>query len=238
MTFRSALSHHLKLASNAILPITCCLCEAPGEAFCPRCLPLLSTHSGLSSHCCTGCGLTQQCDCQLSGWSIDRTFALTDYAPPFDRLITDMKFHGQLYIAQNLGRLLGAAIASDLQELASEAIVAIPIPLSRERFLERGFNQAAQIAKGVVKKNPTLSQKPVLARQSAHRAQSLLTREERLHHLSNAYVLVSKPPRTALLIDDVMTTGATLNACANVLKNAGTLRVFVAVVGRTQRQTR
>jgi ComF family protein len=238
MTFRSTLFHHLKRASNVILPITCCLCEAPGKAFCDRCLALFSQNGSALTFRCLGCGLIKQCDCNTTGWSIDRTFLLTDYAPPFDRLITNMKFHGQLHIAQNLGRLLGETLAATLPERISEEFVMIPIPLSRERFLERGFNQAAHIAKGVLKRIPAISQKTVIARQSAHRAQSLLTREERLAHLSNAYVLVEDPPRTALLIDDVMTTGATLNACAKVLKNAGTERVFAAVVGRTQRQTR
>jgi ComF family protein len=235
MAFRSSLFQHLRTATNAILPITCCLCEKPGEAFCQSCLRLFTSNKHLQSLSCVGCGLAKLCDCQTAGWAIDRTFALTNYTPPFDRLITDMKFHGQLYIAKNLGKLLGDFIARQLSEEGLNEFVTIPIPLSGDRFRERGFNQAAQIAKGLALANHSTKLQGLIVRQSAHRAQSLLTRKERLAHLSNAYALVGRAPIAALLVDDVMTTGATLNACAALLKQAGTQRVYAAVIGRTQR---
>jgi ComF family protein len=230
--------HTISLTLDFFLPKACCLCNAKGSLLCQQCQNVVYRHRSPS---CTGCGLRQGCDCNTAGWAIDQTIALTDYEAPFDRLITALKFSGHIKIAAVLGEHMGLALAPWLENLP-QPVALTPVPLSIRRFSERGFNQARQLAKAAQQTlNSRAAQANIqlhdyLLRQSATQAQALLDRNERLANLSGAYALAnSKPKKQVVLIDDVMTTGATLNTCATLLKANGCETVWALVAARRQR---
>lgn len=159
--------------------------------------------------------------------------AAVSYVSPWKALITAFKFQSQpglaVFFAQTMQQ--NPCIAN----LLADADHLIPVPLSAQRLRERGFNQALQLAKHLA---PPCVLATGLVRFRDTRAQSGLTRQERLHNLVNAfmvtpqYVSVLRHSRVVLL-DDVMTTGATLHACTQVLLAAGVARVDVVALART-----
>lgn len=117
----------------------------------------------------------------------------------------------------------------------SQANGLVPIPLSQQRLAERGFNQSLMLALHL---SASKTQAHLLLRMRHTVAQSALHRTERLHNLTGAFAMAPLLAHTVraqhlLLIDDVMTSGATLNLAAQVLKQAGAARVSALVLART-----
>jgi ComF family protein len=152
------------------------------------------------------------------------------YAFPVDRLIHAFKYGGQLALAEPLATALVAAVVN-CARAPPDAIVALPLSVARQR--ERGFNQAAEIARRVarVMDRPLVSG---LARARDAPPQAALAWNERARNVRGAFVgqpcLVGK--RVAI-VDDVMTTGATLASAARAARRAGALAVEAWAVART-----
>lgn len=151
------------------------------------------------------------------------------YAYPVDRLVQALKFHGRLAIAS----FFADALAS-LVEPADVVDVVIPMPLHPSRLTERGFNQAAEIARHLTRRLGTR-----LAFQGASRIrrtlpQANLPLDERSRNVRGAFACtLDLTDARVAVVDDVMTTGATLGELAKVLKRAGAARVENWVVART-----
>jgi predicted amidophosphoribosyltransferase len=147
-----------------------------------------------------------------------------------------MKFHGKLHLATALGLQMGQLLdVALLQEQRS--ITGVPVPMSNQRLLERGFNQTHRIAAAMQMQATGLMIKPFqLVRKVQKNAQTSLGRQARLENLSHTYEVIGSTPDRVLLIDDVLTTGATLNACAAALKACGAQEVWAIVAARTPRQ--
>lgn len=116
------------------------------------------------------------------------------------------------------------------------ADLVIPMPLSHQRMRERGYNQAQLLANAL---DPTKVDSDVLVRTQHTPPQSTLSRKDRLHSVKNAYAI--EPVRSealrnrkVVLIDDVMTSGASLYAAATVLRRAGAAQITGLVLARTQ----
>jgi ComF family protein len=218
---------------DCVLPRACCVCDSLGAVICQRCCEELLKPSGLRCH---GCALTSGCDCNTANWAIDRTITLTTYAPPFDRLIAEMKFQSKQSICKVLGNLMGEQLRqlTQRENITVDHVCLIPVPLSPQRFRQRGFNQAFMMTQAMLKITPFVIE-PRIQRTATKQSQSSLDRAQRLVNLSNAYRLNGRAPQHAILIDDVMTTGATLNTCASLLKQNGTQEVWAMVVARTER---
>jgi ComF family protein len=164
------------------------------------------------------------------------TVCAADYEHPWDALIAAFKFHDRPELAQALAQRLVAAVHSGGAPLPT---LVLPVPLSPRRLAERGYNQAWELARRAASAlqlaaDATLLQRPV--EQEAHQAE--LTRAERLRNLQGAF-MVDPRRRPALqgqavaLVDDVMTTGATLHQAANALLRAGAASVQAWVLART-----
>jgi ComF family protein len=172
--------------------------------------------------------------CLRSPPAFDATIALADYAPPVDGLIIRLKFGHRLDIAAALGRLLAAPVAA---RTAPDACV-IPVPLAFERQRSRGFNQAREIARVAARlARRTLLDGAVL--RAHHRTpQESLSLTQRRSNVRGAFV-VPEAARAALagrrvvVVDDVMTTGSTLDEIARLLRDAGAAHIVNAVVART-----
>jgi ComF family protein len=210
----------------------CYLCRgaaAGGAVLCDPCLADLPRVAGARCPCCglpspegTLCG-----SCLARPPKFDATYAALDYRFPADVLIQGLKYRGELALAPLLARLLAAALP------AGERVdLAVPVPLSTARLRERGCNQAMEIARslpGRARLEPGLC-----ARTRETRAQSELPWTERVRNVRRAFRCVrALDGLTVAVIDDVMTTGATLDAVAGALKDAGALRVHNWVVART-----
>lgn len=172
-------------------------------------------------------------DCVSAPPSFDVTLALADYRAPLDALALGLKFRARL--------ALGREFATRLAQLAEDRLRAdelpdtiAPVPLSKRRLVERGFNQAWEIAKPL-SRALRVPADPTLVRRFAHTApQTRLDLEARRRNVDTAFA-VAKPVCGAHIgiVDDVMTSGATLNALARTLKAAGARRVTNFVVLRT-----
>ena len=168
--------------------------------------------------------------------AFDATFAAFRYTFPSDILVAAAKYRGDLAMTRTLGTLLAGAIHAQISPAALKNIdLALPIPLAPSRQAERGYNQAAEIAR-VVAKALSLPLASDLMRTRETEKQADLPLKQRARNVRDAFSAASLERPLAgkhvLLIDDVMTTGATLNEAAKALKDAGAIRVTVAVVAR------
>jgi ComF family protein len=203
---------------------------------CPDCraeLPWLG-------HRCRRCALplppeaqvTLCADCQISPPALDSCQALFAYQEPVKQWLQGLKFNGDL----GAGRLLGELVVQQLSGNGSGVPPAVvPVPLHRSRLRQRGYNQSLEIARPLRRHGYSLA--PDLCRRSkATSAQSDLPARMRAANVRNAFY-ATRPldGRHLLLIDYVMTTGATLNALARTLKRAGAARVDAWVIARTNK---
>ena len=216
---------------NALLPGSCLLCgaDSQGNLLCPPCaddLPALSTT------CCPICADQtthgERCGaCLREAPHFERTIALYRYDFPADRIIHALKYGHQLAVAAWGARMLAEQIGTEPYDWV------IPLPLHPERLRERGFNQSAEIARefGNWAKIPV--DRSNVLRTRATPPQAELPHKARHKNVRGAFECRADfSGQRLLLIDDVMTTGATANECARVLKLHGAAEVAVAVIAR------
>ncbi len=154
-------------------------------------------------------------------------------------LIHRLKYGREIFLAAELGRLgAGAFIDPRLAIALAEKWPLVPVPLFHKREQARHFNQAHELARAIATdvKLPLLN---ALLRIRSTETQTLLTRKQRLENLSGAFSLtksarqwIAQNPNGAVLIDDVLTTGATVDECAKTLQKGGFQRIFVLTIMR------
>lgn len=236
---RGRARRHLGRWLDHLAPRACALCNAglaPG-AMPGVCIGCLLDLPGSTLERCRRCALPvthQPCACSADLWAVDRTVAVADYAPPFDRLIHALKFGRQLALARPLGGLLATAWSGQIDPPTLDCLV--PIPLGPGRLGERGFNQSLEMARAMSRclgdTLPVLTHH--LARPRDTTAQSRLGLAERRNNLMHAFVVQGRLEGCRIgLVDDVMTSGSTIAAAAQTLKEAGALRVTALLAART-----
>lgn len=151
---------------------------------------------------------------------------------PVQRLVHAVKYLGCYRLGIALGRELGAATSMFVEFEAIDCVV--PVPLHAARRRERGYNQAESIARGLAERRGIELLPEALERRRHTRSQTRLGAGERMANVGSAFApgTIGVSGRTVLVCDDVCTTGATLNACADVLLAAGARRVCAATVAR------
>jgi ComF family protein len=193
---------------------------------------------------CFGCGqplpswrtislaLERCAACRRRPPAFDRGAVACDYEGALRAILHAFKYDGRRSLARPLGRMLRQAGASVLD--GADAVV--PVPLHPWKRLRRGFNQSADLARTL-----GVPVRTVLRRARATRAQAGLTPGQRHRNVAGAFALAPwlwpAPPsgvadQILVLVDDVMTTGATLDACARVLKRAGAKEVRTLTLAR------
>jgi len=191
---------------------------------CRLCLRrLLATGRTPGPPVCGPCGVRRPAhEGLLAGWS---------YEPPLDAVIHALKFGRQ----PHLGRQLGLALARETGPRLTGCEVIVPVPLHWRRQLVRGYNQAAEIAAGLAAAT-ALAVRPDLVRRRATRAQATLPLERRGANLRNAFAVRRRGAvrgLRCLLVDDVITSGATLEQAARALVRAGAAAVLCLAAART-----
>jgi len=159
-----------------------------------------------------------------------------EYLRPIDHMIKAWKFNGNLLYERFFSDALINRIKQTKLEKLPDAIMSVPI--SKKRCQERGFNQAMQLSKRIAKqfKINRLDDIIKCSNQKAH--QSLLNARDRKQHLSNTFFIkkAKQLPKHIALIDDVMTTGSTLNAMAKLLKQHDVNRVDYWGIARVNKK--
>ena len=163
--------------------------------------------------------------------SFDRTIAVWRYTFPLDRLVLALKFHAKFSLAPFLARRLAdgfrGARVSDAPDLL------IPMPLHRTRLAERGFNQSAQIGRPLARLLGRELQTGGVTRVRPTASQTELDPRDRRRNVRGAFACdIDLSGRRVAVVDDVMTTGASLDELARVLKRAGAAEVLNLVVAR------
>jgi ComF family protein len=210
----------------------CYLCRGASRRGAVLCAPCLGDLPRLAGPRCPRCTLpgpegTPCGRCLAHPPQYDATVAALVYAFPADVLVQALKYRGELALAPLLGTLLAALLPGD-----PEVDVAVPVPLSARRLRERGYNQAMEIARSLPAA-PRLAPE-LCARVRDTPAQSELPWAARARNVRDAFRCTrALEGRSVAVIDDVMTTGATLDAVAAALKRAGAARVVNWVVART-----
>lgn len=165
----------------------------------------------------------------------EHTVCAADYGFPWDRLIADFKFNAREDLAGPLAQLLHEAV----QASASPAPdLVLPVPVSPERLVERGYNQAWELARRAARLQGRPARHDVLLRPLATAHQAELTRAQRQRNLAAAFMVDPRERgalqgRRVVLVDDVMTTGATAREAARTLLRAGTAAVDLWMLART-----
>ena len=157
--------------------------------------------------------------------SFEKLFACAFYQPPFDLWLKQLKFNNQIHYKKALQQVIKKqlTIFTDKQHLA--AAVFIILPLHKSRFLSRGFNQVTQVWQPCLSSFQVLNN--VLVRNKNTSAQSQLSKTKRIKNLQQAFSCTANlEGKTVVIIDDIMTTGATLNAATLSLKEAGAKQVW------------
>lgn len=165
--------------------------------------------------------------------AFDQTLTLADYVAPLDTLMIRLKYHGALPLAREFGERLGDALTAHGGVTPFPPLL-VPVPLALTRLASRGFNQAWELTRVASRRANLPASVHVLRRERTTAAQRRLSREARRRNLQGAFVASDHVRgRRIVLIDDVMTTGATCDAAAAALKQVGATHVLVAVVLRT-----
>ncbi len=216
---------------DAALPGSCLLCgaDSQGSLLCPPCtndLPLLP--KALCPICAVPTTHGERCGaCLREKPHFDRAIALFCYDFPADRIVHALKYGHQLAVANWTGQKLAELASAN----AFDCIV--PLPLHAERLQERGFNQSAEIAKAFQFWAKVPDDRGNVLRTRITPPQASMPHKERHKNVRGAFECRADfTGKRLLLIDDVMTTGATANECARVLKLHGAAEVTVAVIAR------
>ncbi|MCK4250078.1 ComF family protein [candidate division WOR-3 bacterium] len=166
------------------------------------------------------------------GTHIDYGRAFMLFIPPVDKIIHHFKYRKKTKLAIFLGRAMASIIKSDY--FLKDADIIVPVPLFWWKNLRRGYNQAALLSK-TISRECNIKINDIMKRIKNTKSQTKLNEEKRRKNVLNAFALKSNTieNKKIILIDDVMTTGATINECARVLKKAGAKKVYSCVAAIT-----
>lgn len=218
---------------HAILPQHCALCGSgtPNRLLCAGCDADLSHYRAPA---CPICALPTPCGevcgaCLQHPPAFDRTLAAFSYHFPIDRLLHDFKYSGNLALTEIL--------AEPLAQLAAghpKPDLLMPMPLHPGRLKERGFNQSLEIAKPISRWLDTPLTADACQRTRDTPTQAGLKWMERRRNVRGAFACdLDLSGKKIAVLDDVMTTGATLNEISRILKSQGASEVSAWVVART-----
>jgi len=227
------------------MPSLCAVCQGwdsgPAARVCRACVQRFADTAPRCMRCAleVPVGVATCGACVLNPPPFDAAYAGAGYAHPWSGLVTRFKFSGALDLADALA---ARVLAARQRDAAAWPQWLLPVPLAPERLRERGFNQAWELARRLAAASPARADARLLLRVRATAHQLDLPPERRAANVRGAFAVEplrrgELAGRHVALVDDVMTSGATLAELARVLKQAGVTRVEAWVVARTPRPT-
>lgn len=210
-----------------VAPHRCYGCDLTSSILCQNCeYDIVQDDFGRCVWCLHVTTDSNQCKPCGTRIGSSATWAIGERTGVLKRLVGDYKYFSAREAAGSMARLLDAKIA-----MLPPGTVVATVPTIPAHIRQRGFDHAVLIARSFAK-NRNLTYSPLLKRR-LYTSQHELNKSERLRLARETfYVNVSEVPKSIALIDDIMTTGATLQACVTALREAGAEQVYVAVVAR------
>jgi ComF family protein len=237
-----------KTFSAEVLPTECIVCGLFQKlSICEKCLDLLKVNGLMNYECCMQCGIClevseldeQRCtQCVINPPYFDQTFCLDRYDGVLQEGLHQLKYQKRLAFAHGLANAWNQIM--DDQRPDQYARYLLPVPLSEEKLATRGFNQSWEIAQRIccgshIKKSPYILRRH---HYSEHQVGGSFTSRQHsvrgMFYIDPIYIK-SIENRAVIVFDDVMTTGATLNEIARILKDNGVSHVINWVLLRTSR---
>lgn len=230
----------LRRTHGFALPSLCAVCNGWGVTrICDSC----RTRFAAPHQRCSRCALEVDARVEICGTCLvdppphRHALAAVNYAWPWSSLIANFKFHGALDLAPACADLL---LAAQHRGRMPRPTLLVPVPLSAARLRERGYNQAWELARRVGRKLRVAADPELLRRVRDTPHQLALAPDRRAANVRGAFTVapaasVALRGRDVTLVDDVMTTGATVAEAARVLLAAGAAQVDVWIVARTPR---
>ncbi|QWE08539.1 ComF family protein [Polynucleobacter ibericus] len=239
-----------KTICEHLLPTACVICqEFQACSICIKCLGRLNDGALYNYQCCYQCGVAlheseltqQQCgSCQSLAPYFDETYCLDRYDGLLRHPLHELKYQKRIAFANALGNTWNLLLQKNLADISADYL--LPVPLSNQKLALRGFNQSWEIAKRVrcekqIQKSPYIIHRH---HYSQHQAGSSLGNRylaiQGMFYVEENYINALQN-KTVIVFDDVMTSGATLNEIARVLKDNGVSRVINWVLLRAARPT-
>jgi ComF family protein len=224
-----------------LLPTSCIGCKKfQTNSICDKCLNILKCNR---IHRCQQCAIPSLANqticrsCQINPPAFDSTLCLDGYGGLLTESLHDYKYHGKIALAKCFANTW-QSVFNATPSFQTNINWMIPVPLSLQKLHNRGFNQSWELCKILSKSYRINSDAFVLGRNHMEGSQADANREQRLTRLINTFKVNPKSlnridNKNILIVDDVMTTGATLNVMAKVLKDFGAQSVHNWVILRT-----
>lgn len=217
MNIKGYVEYIKNLLLNTLFPIKCLGCGTKDEVFCDNCIA----------------------KARLAERETDRNIiALFDYRDPIiKKIIWELKYHHKRYLGEKLGEILYENLIEEISNIKSgfinRALIVIPVPISKKKTKTRGYNQAFHIARGFCKKeNHEIFElrDDIIYKKIDTLPQARITnRKRRLENVRGVFDIKNNQDiknRTIIVIDDVTTTGGTINEIAKILKKSGAKKVI------------
>ncbi|MFZ2189260.1 MAG: ComF family protein [Candidatus Magasanikiibacteriota bacterium] len=223
----------LEKLKDYVFPVFCLNCKKEGGWLCEQCFNKLNLQGIFDCPVCHKNTVVGECcfDCKEKS-ILNSHIAITKYEDNslIGKVIQTLKYSWAEDVLAVMEKMIEKFV-NNHSELFSSIDFVVPVPLHQKRYVERGFNQAELIARVVAKKiNKPF--KDVVVRTRHTRQQAKLNRADRLENLQEAFSVEEKLIGNILIVDDVFTTGSTIQECAKALKNAGADRVFGFSIAR------
>jgi len=221
-------------AKNLLFPDACALCESAliesDEIRLGLCRDCVITVNSLPTDNgkCMICGKpliseAETClSCRNAKHSYDRLWTLFPYTGKYRKLLTAYKFGKKLPVAEFFAEKLAEVIKSE--PILEKAII-VPVPPRPGKIKEAGWDQVEHLVKKLEKYLPEVTVSRILKRGKS-KVQKQLNRSQRLENLKGRVKIIGNAPNTVLVIDDVITTGSTMEVCSKALKEGGAQKVF------------
>lgn len=240
--------HHLiamavRNAADVVYPRLCVVCETPAHQgsswLCAQCIETL-THAARSRNACPRCSQNlslRTCTCDIAwDYPFSRAFSLFDYDDSVKRIVSEFKYGGGKHLAAEMGRTFGGLLPA---EITAHTDAIVPVPLHSRRHRKRDYNQAEYLARGIAAAagRQHLVRTDLLMRKRHTGTQTKLDKEHRRANLQGAFAVRAGATNAIqgmriVLVDDVVTTGATTGQCAQALRSAGAAEVVVVSLAR------
>lgn len=225
------LSRAASSALEALMPMRCVSCDREGPYVCSSCEPSLPRLRGDRCRSCATPGPAGLCEtCAVYRPAYNRIIARYLMDGAVRVAVHDLKYRNLRAAAPELGRLM----ADSVRESRIAADVVIPVPIHRRRERQRGYNQSQHLASAVAKELELPVEDKLLRKvQDTEPQVTMPNDEERRANLDGAFRCEGKLTGSCvLLVDDVVTTGSTISACAEALKYSGASAVFGVSLAR------
>lgn len=219
-------------AVNFLFPPTCILCKCRCDTgFCLNCQKLLPWLRSGCDICSAPIKTSGRCGrCLVTPPAFRDSTIPFRYESPISNLVQSLKYSGALHIAHPLANMISNQVNQKVRNMPGALV---PVPLHRNRIMQRGFNQAAELARILGRIHQIPVHYSAIKRTRNTLTQTGLNETMRRRNVTGAFTATDRLPPYVALVDDVVTSGSTVNAAAAALVNSGVKRVSIWAIAKT-----